>query len=131
MPNPPLSDHIADQLADPLSALAAMVIVSRRHPGMVQWVAFAFSSSPTLQKRKNHEKFCSARSFAKFRGVLAQPRREAETGRMGVFGSTTVEPARSIRWQQCQDKREPWREYFPFTFTEMLKCLCAISFGTK
>jgi hypothetical protein len=46
MPNPPLSDHIADQLADPLSALAAMVIVSRRHPGMVQWVAEMLCAEP-------------------------------------------------------------------------------------
>jgi hypothetical protein len=30
-------------------------------------VSFAFSGSQTLQKRKNYEKFCSARSFAKFR----------------------------------------------------------------
>jgi AraC-like DNA-binding protein len=37
-------------------------------------VSFAFSSSQTVQKRKNREKFCSARSFAKFRRVFAQPR---------------------------------------------------------
>jgi hypothetical protein len=35
----PISEAFADQLADPLSALAAMVIVARRHPGIVQWAA--------------------------------------------------------------------------------------------
>jgi len=38
MPTPPLSDHIADQLKDPTSALAAAFVIAS-HPGILQWAA--------------------------------------------------------------------------------------------
>jgi hypothetical protein len=41
-----LSDHLAAQLTDPTSALAAAFIIANRHPAILQWAARMIGAAP-------------------------------------------------------------------------------------
>ena len=45
MPAPPLSDHVANQLQDPTTALAVAVVIASLHPEVLQWVV-GFATPP-------------------------------------------------------------------------------------
>jgi hypothetical protein len=53
VPAPPLSDHVANQLRDPTTALAAAVVIASLHPEVLQWVVgFATPlAEPQLRRR--------------------------------------------------------------------------------
>src|SRR5271155_2060834 len=73
-------------------------------------VSFAFSTPQTEQNRKNREKFCPARQFAKFLRVFSRPgKRESSGPRRAVAGSGTLRaawPSGSSRSSLCENYLE-------------------------